>query len=156
MRKFVFACAAAYARPFFSVASAQAPAAINLESVDPISGNWTYRAIAGGSEADLVDASAAVRFQVRCNRAARTVSLIRSGVPAAAPTLTVWTSSSSRTVPARFLATKELVADLVATDPLLDSFAFSRGRIASAASGAPMLAVPSSPEITRVVEDCRS
>ena len=76
--------------------------------------------------------------------------------PAAAPTLTVWTSALSRTLPARFLGTKELVADLTATDPLLDAMAFSRGRFATAASGAPMLTVPSAPEVTRVVEDCRS
>jgi len=39
---------------------------------------------------------------------------------------------------------------------LLDAMAFSRGRFATAASGAPMLTVPSAPEVTRVVEDCRS
>ena len=152
----MFALAAAPALPWVPSASAQVPAQINIETVQPISGSWTYRAIAGGTEADFVDASAVVRLQLKCNRASRTVSIVRSGVAAAAPTLTVWTTSSSRTVPARFLASKELVADLASTDPLLDSIAFTRGRFATAASGAPMVALPSAPEATRVIEDCRS
>ena len=156
MRKIMFALAAASALPWGPSASAQVPARIELETVQPISGNWTYRAIAGGTEADFVDASAVVRLQIKCNRASRIVSIVRTGVPAAAPTLTVWTTAMSRTIPARFLTTKELVADLASTDPLLDSIAFSRGRFASAASGAPMVALPSAPEVTRVIEDCRS
>jgi hypothetical protein len=156
MRKSMLALAAASALPWVASASAQAPAQIQIEAVQPISGNWTYRAIAGGTEADFVDASAVVRLQIKCNRVNRTVSIVRIGVPAAAPTLTVWTTALSRTVSARFLATKELVADLAAADPLLDSIAFSRGRFATAASGAPMVALPSAPEATRVIEDCRS
>ena len=154
--KIMFAFAAASALSWVPSASAQVPAQIDIETVQPISGSWTYRAIADGTEADFVDAAAVVRLQIRCNRANRTVSIVRTGVPAAAPTLTVWTSALSRTVPARFLATKELIADLVATDPLLDSIAFSRGRFSTAASGAPMVAVPSAPEATRVIEDCRN
>lgn len=156
MKKLMFAFAVASALPLLSVASAQAPAPIDLETVQPIGGAWGYRTIEGGSEADFVDAAATVRLQVRCNRAARAVSIIRSGVPAASPALAIWTTSLSRNVPARFLATKELIADLGATDPLLDAIAFSRGRIATAASGAPMVAVSSGPETTRVIEDCRS
>jgi hypothetical protein len=156
MRKIMFALAAASALPWVPTASAQAPAQIEIEAVQPISGSWTYRAIPGGSEADFIDAAAVVRLQIKCNRTSRMVSIVRSGVPAAAPTMSFWTTSSSRTVPVRFLATKELVADLIATDPLLDSIAFSRGRFATAASGAPMVAVPSAPETTRAIEDCRS
>ena len=152
----MFAFAAAPILPFLSVASAQVPAQIELDTVAPISGSWTYRAVAGGSEADFLDASAARRLTIRCNRSVRTVSIIRSGVPAAAPTLSIWSSTMARSVPARFLATKELVADMPATDPLLDAIAFSRGRLATAASGAPMVAVPAWPEIDRVIEDCRS
>ena len=152
----MFAFAAASALPLLSVASAQVPAQIDLDAVQPISGTWSYRAIEGGSESDFIDAAATVRLKIGCNRAARTVSITRTGVGAAAPTLTVWTSSLSRSVPARFLSTKELVADMAATDPLLDAMAFSRGRLATAAQGAPMVAVPAWPEIDRVIEDCRS
>jgi len=156
MRKSMFAFAVASALPLLSVAPAQVPAQIDIETVQPIAGTWSYRAIADGSEADLIDATAAVRVKIGCKRTTRVVSITRTGIPAAAPTLTVWTSALSRTLPARFLGTKELVADLRATDPLLDAIAFSRGRFATAASGAPMLTVPSAPEVTRVVEDCRS
>jgi hypothetical protein len=156
MKNPMLAFAAVFLLPPVSVASAQAPAQIALENVQPVSGLWTYQAIAGGSEADFIDSTAAVRLKVRCNRSARTVSVIRTGVPAAAPNLSVWTTSLSRTVPARFLSTKELVADLQANDPLLDAIAFSRGRFATAATGAPMVAVPAWPETTRVIEDCRS
>ena len=156
MIKLMFAFAAASALPLLSVASAQTPAPIDLETVQPIGGAWGFRTIEGGSEADYVDAAATVRLKIRCNRAARTVSIIRTGMPAAAPTLAIWTTSLSRTVPARYLTTKDLVADLTSADALLDAIAFSRGRIATAASGAPMLAVAAGPETMRVIEDCRS
>jgi hypothetical protein len=156
MKKLMFALAAASALPLLSVASAQVPAPIDLDAVTPMTGAWSYRAISGGSESDFIDAAATVRLKMRCNRVARTVSIIRTDVPAAAPTLTIWTSTLSRSVPARFLAARELVADLPAIDPLLDAIAFSRGRLATAAAGAPMVAVPAWPEIDRVIEDCRS
>ncbi len=152
----MFAFAAAFALPFASAASAQIPAKVDLETVQPISGTWAYGPIQAGSEADFVNSSSVVQFKVRCNRSARTVSLIRTGVPAAAPSLAIWTTSLSRTVPARFLASRELVADLASTDPLLDAIAFSRGRFATAAAGAPMVAIPAWPEVARVVEDCRN
>ena len=156
MTKTFSALAAALALPLSTPAVSQAPAAIDLESVPPVSGVWSYRAIAGGSEAAFMDASAARRTVVRCNRAARTVSVSRIGVAAAAPTLSIWTTSLSRSVPSRFLPGGELVADLRATDPLLDAMSFSRGRFATGAAGAPLLAVPVSPEVERVIEDCRT
>ncbi len=156
MKTIMYAFAAACALSCLSSASAQAPAPIALEAVQPIGGAWTYRSIEGGSEADFVDTAAAVRLEIRCNRAARTVSIIRTQVPAAAPTLAIWTTSLSRSVPARYLATKDLIADLTSTDAVLDAIAFSRGGIATAATGAPMVAVASGPETTRVIEDCRS
>jgi hypothetical protein len=156
MKTSMFALAAALALPLQSPTFAQQPARIDVESLQAISGTWTYRAIAGGSEADFVDATATVRMIVRCDRAARTVSIVRTGVPAAAPTLSIWTSSLSRSVPSRYLATKDLVADLAANDSLLDAIAFSRGRFATAAEGAPLVAVPAWSEPARVIEDCRS
>jgi hypothetical protein len=152
----MFALAAALALPLQSPIFAQQPAQIDVAVLQPIPGTWTYRAITGGSEADFVDAAATVRMILRCDRAARTVSIIRTGVPAAAPTLSVWTTSLSKSVPSRYLATKDLVADVAAGDPLLDAVAFSRGRLATAAEGAPLVAVPTWSELARVIEDCRS
>jgi len=156
MSKSIVALAAALALPLQAPALSQAPARIALESYQPIAGRWSYQATAGGSEASFADSAATPRLSVRCNRAARTVSIARGGVPAAAPALTIWTSSAARSVPSRFDATKTLTADLAASDSLLDGLAFTRGRFATAAAGAPMLTVPSSPEVIRVIEDCRA
>jgi hypothetical protein len=156
MTKSMFVLAAALALPLQSPTFAQQPAQIDVEALQAIPGTWTYRAIAGGSEADFIDTAAAVRMVVRCDRSARTVSIVRTGVPAAAPTLSIWTSSKDESVPSRYLSTKDLVADLAASDPLLDAIAFSRGRFATAAEGAPLIAVPAWSEPARVIEDCRS
>jgi len=155
MRPLLFAFAATFALPSVSTASAQAPAPIDLDTVQPLGGSWSYRAISGGSEAFFADAAGAKRLVLRCTRAQRIVSIVRSEVPAAASTLSVWTTSTARSVPSRYLATRELAADLAAADPLLDAIAFSRGRFATGAAGAPMVAVPAGPEPTRVIEECR-
>jgi hypothetical protein len=156
MTKSSFAFAAALALPLAAPSVAQAPARIELESVRPTSGSWSYRALQGGSSATFLAAGGVQNLVVRCNRPARTVSVVRSGVPAAAATMSIWTTSTSRSVPARYDLTKQLTADLAASDPLLDAIAYSRGRFATAATGAPMLTVPASPEAARVIEDCRS
>ena len=155
MRKLLIAAAAMVALPLAAPASSQAIAQIDLESLQPLSGAGSYRAIQGGSEAGFTDAMAVRRLVLRCNRSARIVSIVRTGVPAAAPALSIWTTSISRAVPARFVATGELIADLAAVDPLLDSIAFSRGRFATGAAAAPLAAVPAWPEVARVIEDCR-
>ena len=155
MRPSLFALAAAFALPLQSPVFAQAPAQIDLEAVQPISGSWSYQPAQGGSFAAFADAGRTQRLIIRCNRAVRSVSIVRTGVPAAAPTLAIWTTSTSRSVPSRFDATRTLTADLAATDPLLDAIAFSRGHFATAAAGAPIFAVPISPEVVRVIEDCR-
>ena len=156
MRTLLFAFTAACALSLVSPASAQAPAQFDIETAQPLRGSWSYRAIAGGSEAAFADLAATRRLVVRCNRAARTVSVGRPGVAKAAPALAIWTSTVSRSVPSRFLPTGELVADIASADTLLDAIAFSRGRFATGAAGVPMVAVPVWPEVSRVIEDCRS
>jgi hypothetical protein len=156
MRPSLFAVAAAFALPLPAAALSQVPAQIDLDAVQPLSGSWSYQSVQGGSFAAFTDSSATQRLILRCNRASRTVSVIRTGVPAAAPSLTIWTTSDARSVPSRFDVTRTLTADLRATDPLLDAVAFSRGRFATAAAGAPLLTVGVSPETVRVIEDCRN
>ena len=156
MRKSLFALAAAFTLPLEAPALSQGPAQIDLDFVAPILGSWSYQAYAGGSHAAFTDTAVTQRLILRCNRASRTVSIVRTGVSAAAPTLSVWTTSTARALPSRFDATRTLTADLRATDPLLDAIAFSRGRFATGAAGLPMVAVPVWPEVSRVIEDCRS
>jgi hypothetical protein len=155
-RRFLAAAAlAALCLSAAATAQVAQPGAFNVETATALSGRWTYRSHAGGSEAAFADAGG-TRLTLRCNRAVRTVSIARSGVPAAAPTLSVWTTSLSRSVPARFEASRILTADLAATDPLLDAIAFSKGKWATSALGAPTAAYPAWAEPVRVIEDCRS
>jgi len=156
MRTSLFAFAAALTLPLEAPALSQAPARIDLDTVTPLSGSWSYQSFAGGSRAVFADAAATQRLILRCNRASRTVSIVRTQVPAAAPALSVWTTSTARSLPARFEAAQTLTADVRATDPLLDAIAYSRGRFATGAAGLPMAAVPVWPEVSRVIEDCRS
>ena len=149
------AALAALSIPSVSLAQVAQPGAFNVESMTALAGSWTYRSFPGGSEAAFADAGG-TRLTLRCIRASRIVSIARSGVLAAAPALTVWTSSLSRAVPARFDATRTLTADLASTDPLLDAIALSRGKFATSALGAPPAAYPAWGEPTRVIEDCRS
>ena len=150
-------CAAATALVITSAATAQtsAPAAIDLDAVRATVGNWSYRPITGGSEADFVDSGGHLRLTVRCNRTTRAVSIVRTGMTAAAPYLTVTTTYGARNLAASFAA-GNLTAAVAANDPLLDDIAFSRGKWAIANAGVGALVVPSWAEAPRVFEDCRS
>ena len=68
--------------------------------------------------------------------------------------MTISTSTMTRPMVAEPGAAS-LVAALVARDSLLDAIAFSRGRFAIEAEGLDPLYVPSWPEMSRVIEDCR-
>jgi hypothetical protein len=128
-----------------------------VDSLTPAGGTWSFRNYAGGSEAAFRDGAGVQRLAIRCNKPTRVVTLIRTGVPAAAPFLFVSTSSAARPVAARFdLPSKTLSADLAARDPLLDAIAFTRGRFATSATGAPLIVFPSWPEPSRVIEECRT
>jgi hypothetical protein len=119
--------------------------AVDWRSVPVASGSWNWRAIPGGSEAVFADGRGP-QFALRCTVASRRVSLTRTGAINGAP-LVVRTSSGDRTLP--------WIANLPATDPLLDAIAFSRGRFVVEVAGAPRLVLPAWPEAARAVEDCR-
>ena len=116
-------------------------------------GDWYYEAGAARfgppqSEALLV---------LRCDRVARTVDVVRTGSPPAATQMTIRTETMERGVSAAPVGgpLPTLVARIPARDPLLDAMAFSKGRFAVEAPGLATLYVPSYPEVTRVIEDCR-
>lgn len=89
--------------------------------------------------------------QLVCAAAPRQVLLSLAGWPAG--NLTIRTESAERVVPAS-LSGRVALVEFAVNDPLLDAMAFSRGRFAlESSSGA--LYLPSYPEITRVIEDCR-
>lgn len=130
-------------------------APVNLSASPLTPGSWTYAAVQGGSEARFIDATATARLVVQCSRAARQVKISRISTTAA-PTLSLATTTGSRTLPAAFEANVFRVsAQLSAYDRMLDALAFS-GRIGVTMAGAPLLVVPAWPEAARAIEDCRS
>jgi len=93
-------------------------------------------------------------FVLRCAAPGQVTLDRRGAAPATGGTLTLRTSTTARTVPARSTA-EGLAATLQASDPLLDAMAFSRGRFAVEAAMLPALIVPAWPEPARVIDDCR-
>ena len=148
--------AAALALTAASSLPAQTASAIaDLSTATPVGGNWSWAQTADGSEATFTDAYSRAQLTVHCARATRRV-LIAKAASAAAPFLSVWTSSQTRNLPASFNpATGKLSAELAAFDSLLDAIASSRGRIGVSVSGSAALVVPPWAEIARAVEDCR-
>jgi hypothetical protein len=135
---------------------AQVPVAAADYSFSPVTpGAWTYRAVPGGSEATFIDTTNTARIVVGCGTSIRLVMIPRiSAAPAA--TLSFWTSSATRDLPARFdVNSKRVITQLAARDPLLDAMIFSRGRFAVSMPGSPALVVPAGTEVAHVVEDCR-
>ena len=94
MRRFAFAAMAGAL--VCAPLQAQVPVAAADYSFSPVSpGTWTYRAVAGGSEATFVDTTNLARLVVGCGTSIRLVTISRiSAAPAA--TLSFWTSSATR------------------------------------------------------------
>jgi hypothetical protein len=115
--------------------------AVGWEDMALTPGEWVYRA------EELTAVFGNGLFTVRCEPAARRVTLSRAG---AAGALAVRTSYGARS-----LAGSAQGAVLPASDPLLDQIVFSRGRFAVEAEGQARLILPTWPEAARAVEECR-
>ena len=153
MRVALFAALALTAAP--SLDAQTTPAIADLSYAVPVGGTWSYTPGAGISEANFTDASGASQLTIRCTRATRRVTVSKPA-SAASPTLSVWTSSRTKSMPASFDASSlRISAEFAPFDPILDAIAGSRGRIGFSAAGGTPLVVPPWPEIGRVVEDCR-
>ena len=113
-------------------------------------GDWRWAMENGQSVARFAEG----QLVLRCDPAQRLVTLIRSGAGEGAVPLVIATSSMSRALSADGIS-GTISAKLAASDSLLDAMAFSRGRFAVETGGLPTLYVPSWPEVSRVVEDCR-
>jgi hypothetical protein len=149
---FIAACALIAVAPL----AAQTPAPANLSFASPLPGKWTFSAFAGGNEATFTDTSGRPQLTLRCMRTTRRITMSKPA-SAAAPVLTVWTSSGTRNVAATFNpATAQISAEFAVMDPLLDAMSLSRGRFGVTVAGTPSLVLPPWPEVTRVVEDCRA
>lgn len=121
-------------------------------------GDWSFEPRPQGGVARFVQ-PAGTLLALTCNRAARTVTLSRTGIADAPLPMTVLTSSETRPLsanPASGAPLPTLDVILPARDSLLDAMAFSRGRFVVEVNGLPTLALPAWAEIGRVIEDCRS
>lgn len=121
-------------------------------------GDWRYAPVAGGSEARFGPAGGEALAVLRCERAARRVTLARNGAASAPVPASITTTSETRPLSAAPVAgaSPPMVAMVFASsDRLLDAMAFSRGRFMLDVNGLPTLILPAWAEVGRVVEDCR-
>jgi hypothetical protein len=114
-------------------------------------GDWVYRRADAYTEAAYGQPGVAPVLAMRCDRASQRVRLIWAG--AAAGPLTIRTTDGA-TPRAAGRSEAGLEVDFATRDPLLDQMAFSRGRFMLMAGGQAAI-VPTWPEISRVIEDCR-
>lgn len=121
-------------------------------------GNWTYRPVQGGSAALFGQRQGEPLLTMRCDRSQRQVLLERPAALSGPVPVVIRTETSNRTVASTGLAAPLQVVrtSISANDRLLDAMALSKGRFAIETSGLPTLYIPAWPEVTRVVEDCRS
>lgn len=133
------------------------PAYDNWMDAPRTPGDWYFRTTASGSQAVYGPANSEAIFALTCNRAERTVTLTRAGSAAGATTMHIRTETRERTLSAQAAGAglSTIAATLPATDPLLAAMAFSKGRFAVETQGLATLYIPSWPEVTRVIEDCR-
>lgn len=118
-------------------------------------GDWAYAAQGGGAtQASFGSGPGAPRLTLRCDVATRRVALARMGGFSGPVQLRIRTETAERLLEAR-ASGGGVTVELVASDPLLDAIAFTKGRFAVEAAGQETLYVPAFPEISRVIEDCR-
>lgn len=113
-------------------------------------GDWVWSNAGGRSQASF----AGGLMQLVCDRGNNTVVVLRRGNADGAVPMTIATSAMTRTVSASGSA-GGIALSLAARDPLLDAMAFSRGHFALEVAGLGAIYVPSWPEVSRVIEDCR-
>lgn len=111
----------------------------------------------GRSTASFVSPSGAALATLTCDRTNARVLLARRGDAAASVAMALTSTFGTRPLSSDPLrsAPSWVVAELHSNDPMLDSVAFSRGRFVLEVAGLETLYLPSWPEISRVVEDCR-
>lgn len=117
-------------------------------------GNWSHRTAGGNSVAQYSSPSQGMILQMTCTPARQIV--VALAVPGAGSNaIRILTETADRTVPVQ-AGTEAVSVTLASRDPLLDAITFSNGRFAVAAPGRELIVAPAWPEITRVIEDCRS
>ena len=121
-------------------------------------GDWFYKSIPPFSYAGFGESDTVFEFVMRCDNNTATVSVGRVSSQQVAQPMMIRTETMERLLTARPRqgSIETLLAiDLPAHDPIFDAMALSKGRFAVEVGGEPTLYIPSWPELTRLVEDCR-
>ena len=131
------------------------PAPADWRDAPASPGTWTWANEAGRSTARYGLPARPSLAVLACDPVTRTTNLWRTGAAGAGALLVVTATSARRALTGSPAPSGGLSASLPANDPLLDAIAFSRGRFMLETPGNPPLYLPSWPELSRVVEDCR-
>lgn len=123
-------------------------------------GTWTWSMDGPRSTARYGVAGAAPVAMMRCDPASQIVTLWRAVTPGSAPAgtqvaLVVNTTGTRKILTAQADGAGGVHVALAPRDPLLDEIAFSRGRFMLESPSITTLYLPSWPELSRVIEDCR-
>jgi hypothetical protein len=139
------------------------PVAAGWRDAPQTPGVWTYAAEPGGSAVRFGRPGTAPLLVMRCDRARSAVLIQRPSLGSGTLPAAITTTSGARRIGAAPIGGSPMAQNapilfemaLNASDPLLDSMAFSRGRFMVELGGAPTLVLPAWAEIGRVIEDCR-
>jgi len=120
-------------------------------------GIWNWGLVSGRSTASFVGPNGAALASLTCDRPNARVLLARRGDAGTSVAMALTSTFGTRPLSSDPLRGSPgwVVAELHTNDPMLDSIAFSRGRFALDVAGFEPLYLPSWPEISRVIEDCR-
>ena len=121
-------------------------------------GDWFYSDSNALSYAAYGNDPAHPVFGMRCDKARHVVSLGRTTAATQPLPMNILTETVTRlftATPVQAGDSHIVRAELPAADSFLDAMALSKGRFAVEVAGEPTLYVPSWPEVTRVIEDCR-
>ena len=128
------------------------PAPSDWRDAPATPGDWTWSMEGGRSVARFAGAA----LVLSCDPNAGAVTLLRQGTAQGHVPMTILASDIARQVSGTPVASPPSISvSFPASDRILDAVAFSRGRFAVETAGLPTLYVPSWPEVSRVIEDCR-
>jgi hypothetical protein len=122
-------------------------------------GDWSWAQREGASIASFGSPPNQPLLRITCAAGKQRIMLELRGIAAVGEPIVVTTTSARRTLIAETGSDSGYLGairtSLPTRDPLLDAIAFSRGRFMIETPGLPALLVPSWPELSRVIEDCR-
>lgn len=154
------ACSPAAPEPSAPAPQASQPEDLGWMDEQQTPGDWRY--VADRTETAALfgtgEDEGGVELIIACEILSSRISISRIGDPEGETSMIIRTETQTGALlaePAVSFAPL-LLAHLDARDPLLDAIAFSKGRFAVEVGGTEPIYVPAYPEITRVIEDCRS